>query len=253
MKPKLSFNILLEYLGPLTYQNSSLSRYKCWLLHTGDNLNNSHFSKEVVQKALPTLSLIPLVGYVVADGNGGKDFGGHEERLVETPDGVVIKYYGVPFGVVPETNNAKFEDREVDGVTREYLTTEVVSWGGFDGSEILKNKGSVAQSMELTTNYTGEIRDGVFHFTSFEFMRLCALGVDVIPAMVGSTIEELLSTYSKASATPADGKLTNEQISKIYSELYVVKSMLPIGSADRTKVFNALSGVKSLLSGGNGK
>ena len=75
----------------------------------GFKLNNSIFTEEVVNKAIPTLANTPILGYVELDQNGEPDFTDHRQDL-EIKDGQIkLVYRCVPFGVIGETNNAHYE------------------------------------------------------------------------------------------------------------------------------------------------
>lgn len=55
------------------------------VLHTGENLNGSYFSKEVVEQNLHTLANMPIVGFIQSGFE--KDFKGHEYILTRTDKG----------------------------------------------------------------------------------------------------------------------------------------------------------------------
>src|SRR5690625_1146590 len=166
-------------------------KVKIWLMHLGENLNGSYFSKEKVEKAIPTLANTPILAYVEDNSSGEKDFSDHRAEIVKEDGKYSYKYLCNGIGVIPESNNAKFETRVGDdGVERTYLTGEGLVWRKWDdpvdifNRDIFKN-----QSMELSEKYTGEWKDGLFHFDEFSFFGACALGEDVQPAMVNSSIE----------------------------------------------------------------
>ena len=51
------------------------------VMHTGDNLNGSTFSKEVVEQALDSIKNTPILGYIEQNKDGDLDFKGHEHEL----------------------------------------------------------------------------------------------------------------------------------------------------------------------------
>ena len=158
-----------------------------YILHLGENYNGSYFSKEAVDKSLKTLSNTPILGYIE---NG--DYSDHRAEIEEVNNKPVWKYKGSAFGVIPETNNARYIDREdKDGMTRTYLVVDGIMWTKWDEPiNLMLDKGFKSQSMELTENYTGEFKeDNLFHFEEFEFFGACLLGESVQPAMEGSTVE----------------------------------------------------------------
>lgn len=193
MKLKLNTQlpVLFEKIEDL--EDSRFTKVKIWLMHLGKNLNNSIFTKSVVEEAIPSLSNIPILGYITIDSTNEKDFNGHEQRIVVDKDGVSVEYLGRVYGVIPETNNATFEKKTVDGVEREYLVCEGILYNQFPESvEILTRDGSVSQSMELSpSSIEGNFnKQKVFEFKKFMFSGACLLGMDVPPAMVGSTVEK---------------------------------------------------------------
>lgn len=169
------------------------TKVKIWLMHLGLNRNGSIFTKEVVQKAIPSLANTPIMASVGLNTWGVKDFEGHESDIEVSEDGelrFINKTF--PFGVIPENNNAKFETRVGDDmVEREYLTVEGLLWNKWeDAVDILYGKHGVAgQSMELSDEYKGYFDGENFEFTEFQFFGACLLGDEVLPAMNNSTVE----------------------------------------------------------------
>lgn len=177
------------------------TKVKIWLMHLGENLNGSSFDKEVVEKAIPSLANTPIMGSIGLNFLNEPDFLEHEVDLQVTADGE-LTYVNktVPFGLIPETNNAKFEKRIGDDmVEREYLTVEGILWNKWeDAVELIYGKNGVTgQSMELDTNYKGYFDGEIFHFTDFKFYGACLLGDDVTPAMKSSTVEIKYSSKTK--------------------------------------------------------
>jgi hypothetical protein len=164
-------------------------------MHLGTNLNNSAFEKSVVDKAIPTLQYIPIMGFIEMNDDNEKDFSDHRYIITKDEKGVRRKYMGTPYGVIKSSddNNAHYEERLCeDGETRTFLVTEGVIWNVLeDGAEIFQRDLVKSQSMELYEQSIDgyEDDDGIFHFTDFSFRAACVLGDDVTPAMTGSTIE----------------------------------------------------------------
>lgn len=113
-----------------------------------------------------------------------------------------MKYLGHAYGVIPEENNARFEERYgEDGVKREYLVAEGVLWNKFsDAIDIFESSNGVkSQSMELENDYEGYFNeDNVFVFTKARIDGVCILGEGIRPAMVSSTIEAFSASSIKA-------------------------------------------------------
>jgi hypothetical protein len=207
--------------------DSRFTRVKVWIAHTGINLNNSYFSKETLEKMIPSLANVPIVGYITADNLDEKDFNGHEQKLVIDDNGIELVYIGRAYGIVPENNNAKFETKEVNGEEKLFLTCEGLLWNKFkDAIEIFDRDGKKPHSMELEPDsIKGEFADdGSFHFVDAKFEALCILGTNVSPAMTGSLIEkfsvnklqeqlkEILDEFNTCFNSKKGGKKVNEKL-----------------------------------------
>lgn len=168
-------------------EDSSDNRFKkvkIWIAHTGENLNNSYFTKEALEKMSATLPNVPIVGYIK---QADKDFLGHESEIVVEKDDVKIRYAGHAYGFIPEDCNAQFELRE----GKEWLTAEGYIWTKFrDAIDIFdESSGVKPQSMEIE-GISGAVDDiGRLVIDSAVFSALCILGDEVSPAMAGSTVE----------------------------------------------------------------
>ncbi|MBC8715151.1 hypothetical protein FXW04_06250 [Staphylococcus pseudintermedius] len=169
-------------------------------MHLGENLNGSFFKKEVVEKAIPTLANTPIMGSISLIENR-KDFLGHETDLVITDEGNIKEINTtVPFGVIPEDNNAQLETRVGDDmIERVYLTVEGILWNKWDDAiEILYGKNGVtSQSMEISEDYKAYFDGRILIFDEFKFYGACLLGSDIIPAMKNSTVELRFSANTK--------------------------------------------------------
>lgn len=162
------------------------------LMVIGRNLNGSYFSKEVVKNSLWSLSNTPILAYIEDNSEGEKDCSDHRQVLTKEDGEYKIKYLGKAFGVIPETNNARFEfHTHKDGNEYEYLVVDGLLWTKFDDTiDILKRDGKKAQSMEIDEEYLGKFeKDNLFHFTSFKFYGACILGKEVQEAMPGASAE----------------------------------------------------------------
>lgn len=194
-----SFPIIFQNLKRYQFADSDIrfQKVKIWLCHLGENLNGSYLSKDVVENAFPTLSNTPILAYIEKNADGENDFSDHREILFKKDGVISTKYLGKAIGVIPETNNAQFEDRLCDdGVTRTFLTVEGLLWTKFDDPIEIMNRDSIkGQSMELADDYEGKFEDdNLFHFSKISFYGACGLGIDVSPAMKNSTIELQFST-----------------------------------------------------------
>lgn len=196
-KSVLSFPVIFEKTEEVCSADCRFTKVKIWLMHLGKNFNGSIFSKEVVDKAIPTLGYIPIVGFIEENKSGEDDFSDHRYIITKDSKGIHRKYKGIAYGVVTssEDNNAHYEDRVCDdGETRTFLVVDGLIWNMFEDSyEIINNDLIKDQSMELWDDgmsidgYEDEYGD--FHFTEFSFRAACILGKDYDPAMINSTIE----------------------------------------------------------------
>lgn len=215
-KSALSFPVTFEKVKDFEMADDRFTKVKIWLMHLGKNLNNSAFEKSVVDKAIPTLQYIPIMGFVELNDDNEKDFSDHRYIITKDEKGIRRKYMGTPYGVIKSSddNNAHYEERLCeDGETRTFLVTEGVIWNVLeDGAEIFHRDLVKNQSMELFEKSIDgyEDEDGIFHFTEFSFRAACVLGDDVTPAMTGSTVEVqfTLSDFVKNIQSELNDKYT---------------------------------------------
>ena len=90
-----------------SYDSDKFIKLNLDLMHDGINRNKSRFFKEGLEKAKNSLFNSPILGHVVENEDGEKDFGSHDSHLEKTEDGVKEIYDEIPIGVVPES--AKYE------------------------------------------------------------------------------------------------------------------------------------------------
>lgn len=197
-KSVFSIPISFEKILEVGTDDERFTRVKIWLMHTGENYNGSVFDKSVIEKALPTLGYIPIVGFITEDklqNENEKDFSDHRYIITKDEKGVRRKYIGNGYGVVlsNDDNNAHFENRMCDdGIEREFLVVDGVCWNMFEDSFDILNRDIVkSHSMELYEPSVEGFEDenGIFHFTNFSFRAACILGNGYEPAMHNSTIE----------------------------------------------------------------
>lgn len=172
------------------------------LMHTGENLNGSYFSKEVVDECVDSIKNTPVLGFIKYDSyTKENDFKGHEYVIKRTENGVEQLYAGHAYGVIPETCNPRWYTKMCDdGVEREFLQVDALLWEKFsDATGILKRDSEKAESMEIEVSsidgYDDE-EDGLFHFQKFLFSGACLLGEGVEPAMTGASVSVNEVNYS---------------------------------------------------------
>lgn len=166
------------------------------VLHTGLNFNGSIFNKDTVDENIETIKNTPILGFVRVLSDGEKDFKGHEYVITKTDkDGIMRKYIGSAYGLVPESCNPRWITKTSDdGIEREYLRIDGLLWTKFNDSvDIMLRDIEKPHSMELFhENIEGyENENGDFVFTKFSFDGCCILGStdDIQPAMINSNIK----------------------------------------------------------------
>ena len=205
----LNVPVLFQTIKDFNVEDTRFTKVKIWLMHLDENLNGTSFTQEAVMNAIPTLAYTPIMG-MIEDG----DFLGHEQELVIEDDDYKLKTLTQAYGVIPEFNNAQFEDRVGDdGVTRTYLTVDGLLWNKWEDAidAINSKQGKTGQSMEIIVQaYTVPDENGVIGIERFQFDGACLLGDAVKPAMVSSnvelafsdkvdkTIKEKLAVYAKS-------------------------------------------------------
>lgn len=173
-------------------------------MYHGENRNNSHISKEDVDRAINSIYNIPIVGEFIEDDNGEEDsnFGGHGGKLIIDDNGAKFIQTTKPMGVVPESANVYWEVvKDEKGRDREYLVVEgALLWNRYEDAVNALRSANFGQSMEIEVE-EGFFNDddGIYHITDFSFSAFCVLGIDdrkngkVEPAFEDSKI----ITYSK--------------------------------------------------------
>ena len=161
--------------------NPLFSTCKIRILYTGKNRNMSIITREAVEKALPTMKNVPIVGEFSID---AKDYKGHGGAFdADTYDFI---HTTKPYGIVPES--ATYEWETVG--SREYLTIYgCLLWTGrYEEAYSILDNGK-GQSMEI------EVTDGrwieeeeAYQIDNFIFSALCILGDDVEPAFEDAKI-----------------------------------------------------------------
>ncbi|OME53988.1 hypothetical protein BSK59_15520 [Paenibacillus odorifer] len=195
--------------------DTRFQKVKIWLMHLGQNYNNSIFTRESVEDAMETLKNTPILGFVEESRLGDKDFRGHEVELVVEGGELKTKYIGQAFGLIPESCNPRFETKKGDfDNDLEYLVVDGLMWTKLDdGVNILNTHGEVSQSMELHDDYDGYFNEeDVFVFTRFSFYGACLLGQDVLPAMQKATVEVSFSANVNVYQEEIARKLEEYQI-----------------------------------------
>ena len=207
------------------------------VLHTGLNYNGSIFDKEVVDANIETIKNTPILGFITEVPYDDKDFKGHEYVITKTDkDGIVRKYIGSAYGVIPESCNPRWITKTTDsGVEREFLQVDGILWTKFkDATDIMLEDVEKPESMELypydIDGYEND--DGDFVFTKFSFDGCCILGSTVEPAKKKKKIEvrftmsdfvksiqsELNDKYSAFTKIVNDANQTFTKLTEVVNE-----------------------------------
>lgn len=165
------------------------------VMHTGANLNKTSFTKDAINKAVPTICNTPILGYVVDElDEEDKDFKGHEHELRITNKDVKYVYAGQAYGVIPESCNPRWIVKDDGtGIEREYLRVDGLIWTKFsDPVDIFIRDGTKNHSVELTDMACGPAdKNGNVPVGSFKFDGCCIMSTtdpSIKPAMTGSCV-----------------------------------------------------------------
>lgn len=165
------------------------------IAYHGKNRNKSSISKATFENAIPSMFNCPIVAhyqYEKKDANGGQgDFGGHDGHIEIRDNGkkVVYVHDTIPIGTVPESANFWWETITENGVTHEYLCTEVLLWKRQqDEYEKLKSVGKFNHSMEIKVKDGAYLEDGTYEIKEFTFDAFCILSNSVEPCFEQSSI-----------------------------------------------------------------
>lgn len=165
------------------------------VMHTGASLNKTSFTKDAINKAVPTICNTPILGYVVDElDEEDKDFKGHEHELRITNKDVKYVYAGQAYGVIPESCNPRWIVKDDGtGIEREYLRVDGLIWTKFsDPVDIFTRDGTKNHSVELTDMACGPAdKNGNVPVGSFKFDGCCILSTtdpSIKPAMTGSCV-----------------------------------------------------------------
>ena len=165
------------------------------VMHTGANLNKTSFTKDAINKAVPTIRNTPILGYVVDElDEEDKDFKGHEHELRITDKDVKYVYAGQAYGVIPESCNPRWIVKDDGtGIEREYLRVDGLIWTKFsDPVDIFTRDCTKNHSVELTDMACGPAdKNGNVPVGSFKFDGCCILSTtdpSIKPAMTGSCV-----------------------------------------------------------------
>lgn len=181
----INFNLQFQDIQNL---NPSFDLARVGIAYHGLNRNHSIISKEVFEKALPSLYNVPIVGRYIPDEG---DFGSHDIMVAVNENGEYsIENATVPFGVVPESSKFTWETvQEENGEEREYLFANCVIWKRSYGYETLISQKEWSQSMEITVNDFEYDEDQNMVIKDMTFTALCILGNNIEPCFESASVQ----------------------------------------------------------------
>lgn len=189
MDKKVLFN---AFMTDVQIANSEFSRAKVNICYAGRNRNFTDIPKETLDKMVPSIYGIPVVGEFKKDENA---FGGHGGKIEITDEGMEFVDTTRPFGFVDPCSPVFYETiKEKDGITEnEYLSCYVYLWHGrYPELNTVLDNGAM-QSMEINVANGEMDNDGYYVIKDATFSALCILGVE--PCFESSTIS---TRFSKA-------------------------------------------------------
>ena len=195
-------------LVPSSYQqiNKQFALVDILLCYHGRNRNMTSMSKEVIEKALPSLYGIPIVGEYYTLDDGSKDFGTHGGKIIITDDGIKYEQTTKPYGFITKeaVENASWVTiTEKDGITKhEYLklSRNVIWKERYEEVEKILDE-NYGESMEIAIDSYEYDNDGYCVIKDFTFSAACILGSHldgstVVPCFESSKIGRLFEVDS---------------------------------------------------------
>lgn len=222
-------------LVPSSYQqiNKQFALVDILLCYHGRNRNMTSMSKEVIEKALPSLYGIPIVGEYYTLDDGSKDFGTHGGKIIITDDGIKYEQTTKPYGFITKeaVENASWVTiTEKDGHTKhEYLklSRNVIWKDRYEEVEKILDE-NYGESMEIAIDSYEYDKDGYCVIKDFTFSAACILGshldgATVVPCFESSKIgrlfevdsfkqefSQMLDEYNKLTETDSTATVPNK-------------------------------------------
>lgn len=206
--------------------NREFDHVKIYTFRAGANRNYSYVSKTELDKALPSLNYLPVVGHLIeeydSDGNvSGHYFGGHDYVVT---DDLKVKMITVPYGVVI-SGTAQYETIDEHGQEVQYLTAEAYLWTGRYPEmrdAIYSDEVWYGQSAEITFEQWRPWQENSLYaeLLDVNFSALCLLGKSddkekhTEPCFQSAHVEPI-----KTSAFALDGTQFSQLMSKLREQL----------------------------------
>lgn len=218
-------NISLTFCAkivPFEKINDQFTRCKCYVQALGKNRNLTYFSKESVDRALPTIFNIPVIGHIIEAEDGHRFMGGHDAEVVADDKGnLSLRSICVPYGVVPQQDNVGYETLiEPDGVAREYLKVDIILWTGrFPELKdaVYSDNFYFNQSMEIVAMSWKPLEDdhNYLDVVDYQYSALCLLG----KADDTSSMEHTEPCFPLASVQPYEYNMQSDSFIGMVSQL----------------------------------
>lgn len=192
---RLTYNSSINDIREL---NSSFDVGVLQICYSGANRNKTYFSKETLEKCIPTMYNCPVAAnYHREDGS----IGGHDVEFISDYDNQFrMVNITQPVGVVPESADVYFKEVvEDDGTVNEYLCASVILWKRQEAYKAIKENGITHESMEVNVLDGAKI-DDVYVVNNFEFTAFTLLGDDIEPCFESASLQ----TYSIGSDFKAE-------------------------------------------------
>lgn len=180
---RLTYNSSISDLHEV---NSSFDAGVLQICYTGANRNKTYFSKNTLERSIPTIYNCPIVANYNRDTG---TMGGHDvEVITDYDDKIRMVNITQPVGVIPESANIYFKDvEEEDGTVHEYLCADVILWKRQEAYKAIKESGITSESMEINVK-DGERVDDVYVINDFEFTAFALLG-DCEPCFESASLQ----------------------------------------------------------------
>lgn len=162
--------------------------FSCYAYHDGVNLNDSAIEEGTFKEYSKSLEYRPIIGHIVEDEEGHKDFSGHATKTVADEEGnlTIVPDEQIMGVVLP---GIEFVEDKTVGVTRAKINGFLFEKYCGDTIDIINNKENktVDVSVELSVN-EATFKDGIIYFDDYCVNGITLLGSGHNPGMAGSKL-----------------------------------------------------------------
>ena len=219
-----------------SFDDSRFMRVRIAVMHSGENLNGSSFSTDVIRAAEDSFKNIPVLANVIQYADGTIDYGGHDMHLEEDPfndDSLRVIYDEKIVGIVPETNNFEIvhnDDRDVDFVYVDaYLYRE---YGNYCCDVLEARGGETSVSAEIyVDDVSVNAQTKVLEVGEMKMSGVTLLGEDVNPAMKGASATTFSTNESDVQTQMIEVMKELKQSLDNYTATFSVHENLKEGGA----------------------